>query len=118
MSNNLSSKLSHSEVAELIPRYINGKLSSDLQREVQEHISHCESCFQAQQESDMVRQLLTPLAADLQPLVSEQRMSANIDRTLANIDHAELNLPAAPHTAWQQSLSWGWQFATGWLRTM
>lgn len=115
MSNKLGTNLSHQEITELIPSYIHGKLSSDLQREVQEHIAHCESCFQAQQESDLVRRLITPLASDLHPLLSEQRISANIERTLANIEQAELDLPKVRYGLWLRGLSSAWQSAKRWL---
>ena len=55
---------------------------------MQEHIAHCEQCFQAQQQADLVRQLLHPPADDLQPLLAEQRISANIDRCTELLDAA------------------------------
>lgn len=108
MSSKANIELSHGEIEELIPLYLNGKLSSDLQRRMQEHIAHCEHCFRAQQDTELVRQLLTPPPAGLQPLLAQPRMAANIERTLANIDHAELGPVVGRPSAGLQGVKRWW----------
>ena len=89
MSINSHAELTHDNIEELMPGYINGKLNSDLQRRVQEHIAHCKSCFRAQQEAGLLQQLLSQQPEDLKTLLDERRKAANIDRSLVNIDHRE-----------------------------
>ena len=39
-------KLSHDECLEAMPQYINGMLAADMNRAMQEHVGHCNSCFE------------------------------------------------------------------------
>lgn len=89
MTSNEVKKLDHSQCLSLIPAYINGQLTSDNQRAVQQHIARCQECFNAQQEAELMRDVLEPAPVEIENLLSTSKMEDNLNLTLSAIDQLE-----------------------------
>ncbi len=85
MSTHSTPHLQHEDVEELLPAYLRGQLSSELQRAVQEHIAHCQQCFLKHQEADKVSQLIQQPPAELEHILTGSRKAENIQRVLAQL---------------------------------
>ena len=84
--------LSHDEVKTLMTSYIQGQLSSDMQRSMQLHISRCHSCFEEQQAAEQLVNILTDSPAAISHLLSGQRLENNLGKLFDRLE--DKNKPA------------------------
>lgn len=81
--------MEHEECHLLLPAYLHGKLSSNEQLTVQQHIARCALCFEAQQEAELLKSQLAEPPKAIDELISASAMRKNLDKTLNAIDNLQ-----------------------------
>lgn len=71
----------HEKIEDYLPGYINCRLSSEQQRQIQAHTNQCSDCFELLQKEQRIRQLLLDTPPELKWLASDQRT----EQTLADL---------------------------------
>lgn len=85
----------HEDYTQLMPSYINGRLSVDQSRAMQEHIAHCEECFNLQQEALQLKESLQETSEPLNDLLRPSSRTRNLNTIMARINEAEQKDTAA-----------------------
>ncbi|MCV6604341.1 MAG: zf-HC2 domain-containing protein [Porticoccaceae bacterium] len=102
MKNDAATPLYHDQCQALLPSFINGQLSATQQRQVQEHVAQCDLCFAELQQAQQVVDAIRSEPAELEELLSTQRMEANLAQTLHTIDSDAVTAakPVADNVTW------------------
>jgi len=79
--------MEHEECHLLLPAYLHGKLNTDQQLAVQQHVARCTLCFDAQQEAEFLKSHISETPRELEEIVTSSAMQRNLDKTLNAIDH-------------------------------
>ncbi|TGD75977.1 hypothetical protein E4634_00010 [Mangrovimicrobium sediminis] len=90
--------LSHAQVRQLMPGFIHGRLDSQQQREVQEHIASCASCARQHRDDLQLTEAFAPPPRDIELLLTSSRREHNRQQLFAMIDALE-PAAAAPASA-------------------
>jgi len=83
--------LTHEQVALHLPAFIRGKLSSERQRQVQEHIAACQVCANEHREDLGLSRLVEEPPPDLERLLTPARLEHNRRRVLQRIPQSDFH---------------------------
>lgn len=81
--------LTHEQVALHLPEFIRGKLSSEHQRQVQEHIAACQACANEHRQDLDLSRLVEEPPPDLQRLLTPARLEHNRRRVFQRIRQSD-----------------------------
>ena len=83
-TNEPKDRMPHEQCLLMLTSFVNGTLSRGQQRQIQEHLGHCEECFEELQLAQRISDGLNDSPAELEGLLSKSRMEANLLSTLDN----------------------------------
>ncbi len=92
----------------LMPGYINGELSGELSRAMQEHNARCPACAQLQSEAHQIKDSLQKSPESLDDLLRASTRNKNLQNVLARIDQAS-SVAEKPATTVIDQLRGYWQ---------
>ncbi|MFT7129568.1 MAG: hypothetical protein ACI89U_001685 [Gammaproteobacteria bacterium] len=76
----------HEQIEDYLPAYINCRLGSEHQRQIQAHINQCSDCFQLLQKEQLIRQHLVDTPFELKRLVSDQHTEQTLKDLLLTLE--------------------------------
>lgn len=89
--------ISHEETALLMPAFIRGRLDTQRQRQMQEHIAGCSACTRRHREDLELAEMLEQTPAGIELLLTSASRERNRQRLMENITFA--SRPTGPNAA-------------------
>ncbi|MFT7128910.1 MAG: hypothetical protein ACI89U_001021 [Gammaproteobacteria bacterium] len=76
----------HEHIECYLPAYINGRLGSEHQRQIQKHINQCSDCFELLQKEQLIRQHLVDTPSELKWLMADQHTEQTLKDLLSILE--------------------------------